>query len=171
MPQGLRESAVWLLLTHDGVFDRSGGRAIAKNITDGLLIDILEAVSDEGDAAQPKLSGLARKRLMVWVVVDGMRSPVVLGKAAADKAGGRIWMQAQRVSNALIAAADAAASQRAAARAAAAADPNLVAGLAKELAAIDAAEQFQLVELRDEPYIGFHEQHPFAELHKRSRGS
>ena len=118
MPQGLRESAVRLLSTHDGVFDRSGGRAIAKNITDGLLIDILEAVSDEGDAAQPKLSGLARKRLMAWVVVDVLRSPVELCKAVADKAGGRIWLQAQRVSAALVVVAGEATSQRAAARAA-----------------------------------------------------
>ena len=70
MPPGLLESAERLLSTSDGIFDRSGGRAFAKQITDGLLIDIQEAVSEVGDAKQPKLSGLARKRLMAWVVVD-----------------------------------------------------------------------------------------------------
>ena len=87
MPQAIRESAERLLSTKDGVFDRSGGRALAKKITDGLLIDIQEAVNGAADAATPKLSGLARKRLMVWVVIDAVSSPAVLGKAAADKAG------------------------------------------------------------------------------------
>ena len=160
MPPGLLESAERLLSTSDGIFDRSGGRAFAKQITDGLLIDIQEAVSEVGDAKQPKLSGLARKRLMAWVVVDVLRSPVELCKAVADKAGGRIWLQAQRVSAALVVVAGEATSQRAAARAAAAADPNLEAGLAMEFAAIDGAELEKIAWLRDEPYIGFHELQP-----------
>ena len=138
-------------------FDRSVGREFAKEITDGLLIDIQGAVNAAADAATPKLSGLARKRLMAWVVIDAVSSPAVLGKTAADKAGGRIWVQAQRVSAALQDASDEAASNRAAARAAAAADSVLEAGLATELAAIDAAEKGTLNELRDEVYIGFHE--------------
>ena len=94
---------------------------------------------------------------MAWVVIDAVSSPAVLGKTAADKAGGRIWVQAQRVSAALQDASGEAASKRAAARAAAAADSVLEAGLATELAAIDAAEKVTLNELRGEVYIGFHE--------------
>jgi hypothetical protein len=157
VPQAIRESAERLLSTKDGIFDRSGGRALAKKITDGLLIDIQEAVNGAADAATPILSGLGRKRLMVWVVIDVVRSPVVLDRMAADKAGGRIWLQAQRVSAALIAIADGAAKECAAARAAAAADPNLEAGLATKLAAVDAAEKLKVSELRGEVYIGFHE--------------
>ena len=138
-------------------FDRSGGRALAKKITDGLLIDIQEAVNGAADAATPILSGLGRKRLMAWVVIDVVRSPVVLDRTAADKAGGRIWLQAQRVSAARIAIADGAAKECAAARAAAAADPNLEAGLATKLAAVDAAEKLKVSEQRGEVYIGFHE--------------
>ena len=148
MPQAIRESAERLLSTKDGVFDRSGGRALAKKITDGLLIDIQEAVNGAADAATPILSGLGRKRLMAWVVIDVVRSPVVLDRTAADKAGGRIWLQAQRVSAARIAIADGAAKKGAAARAAAAADPNLEAGLATKLAAVDAAEKLKVSELR-----------------------
>lgn len=154
MPQAIRESAERLLSTKDGIFDRSGGRALAKKITDGLLIDIQEAVNGAADAATPILSGLGRKRLMAWVVIDVVRSPVVLDRTAADKAGGRIWLQAQRVSAALIAIADGAAKECAAARAAAAAD---LPGLATKLAAIDAAEKLKVSELRGEVYIGFHE--------------
>ena len=157
VPQAILERVERLLSTEDGVFDRSVGQVLAKEITDGLLIDIQGAVNAAADAATPKLSGLARKRLMVWVVIDAVSSPAVLGKAAADKAGGRIWVQAQRVSAALQDASDEAASNRAAARAAAAADSVLEAGLATELAAIDAAEKGTLNELRDEVYIGFHE--------------
>ena len=157
MPQAILERVERLLSTEDGVFDRSVGQVLAKEITDGLLIDIQGADNAAADAATPKLSGLARKRLMVWVVIDAVSSPAVLGKAAADKAGGRIWVQAQRVSAALQDASDEAASNRAAARAAAAADSVLEAGLATELAAIDAAEKGTLNELRDEVYIGFHE--------------
>ena len=130
VPQAILERVERLLSTEDGVFDRSVGQVLAKEITDGLLIDIQGAVNAAADAATPKLSGLARKRLMVWVVIDAVSSPAVLGKAAADKAGGRIWVQAQRVSAALQDASDEAASNRAAARAAAAADSVLEAGLA-----------------------------------------
>lgn len=106
-----------------------------------MLIEIRQAVISAGDAAQPKLSRLAQKRLMLWVVVDAMRSPVLLSGAAADRVGGRIWKQAQRVSDALTATALQHASQRHAARVAAAADPSLEAGLAMKLAVITAAEK------------------------------
>ena len=62
---------------------------------------------------------------MLRVVIDALRSPVVLDDAAALKAGDRIWKQAQRVSDAITSTAVEHASQRDAARAAAAADPNL----------------------------------------------
>jgi hypothetical protein len=114
------------LLFTNGELERSAGRPLFKYITDGLLIEIRQAVRAAGDAVQPKpLSGLAQKRLMLRVVIDALRSPVVLDDAAALKAGDRIWKQAQRVSDAITSTAVEHASQRDAARAAAAADPNL----------------------------------------------
>ena len=119
-----------------------------------------------GDAAQPKLSQLAQKRLMLWVVLDSLRAQVVLSGAAADRAGGRIWKQAQRVSAAISSTAAACASRReaaaAAAGAAAAADPDSQAALVMELAAIDAGEKLRLNELRYEVYTGLHEVHDAA---------
>jgi hypothetical protein len=114
VPLAIRESAERLLPTSDGVFDRSSGPPLTKEITDGLLVDIHQAVNDIGESMQPKLSGLARKRLMVWVVVDTLRSPVLFGKAQADKAGARIWVQAQRVCAALSIVTDGADAARAA---------------------------------------------------------
>ena len=72
VPQAILERVERLLSTEDGVFDRSVGQVLAKEITDGLLIDIQGAVNAAADAATPKLSGLARKRLMVWVVIDAV---------------------------------------------------------------------------------------------------
>ena len=142
------------LLSTNGELERSTGRPLFKDITDGLLIEIWQAVRDQGDAVQPKISGLAQKRLMLRVVIDALRSPVVLDDAAALKAGDRIWKQAQRVSDAITSTAVEHASQRDAARAAAAADPNLAAGLAMELGAISAAEDTRCDKLRREVYTG-----------------
>ena len=153
----LRARAERLVSTTDGVFERSDGRPLAYLITDGMLMRVQQAVDDTGDAAEPKLSGLARKRLMAWVVVDVVCSPVVLPKASADKAGGRIWMQAKRVSAMVTTTSDTATSNRDAAHAAAAADPSLEAGLAAELAEIDATEQVALDRLLTEVYTGFTE--------------
>jgi hypothetical protein len=156
----IQKSAERLLPTSDGVFERSSGPPLTKEITDGLLVDIHQAVNDIGESMQPKLSGLARKRLMVWVVVDTLRSPVVFGRAQADKTGARIWVQAQRVCAALSTVTDGADAARAAARAA----PDLTAEvLAQELAAIDAGEAFGVSKLRTEPYIGLHEVEPHVE--------
>ena len=160
VPLAIRESAERLLPTSDGVFDRSSGPPLTKEITDGLLVDIHQAVNDIGESMQPKLSGLARKRLMVWVVVDTLRSPVLFGKAQADKAGARIWVQAQRVCAALSIVTDGADAARAAARAA-----DVTAEvLAQELAAIDAGEALGVSKLRTERYIGLHEVEPHVEL-------
>ena len=153
----LRARAERLVSTTDGVFERSDGRPLAYLITDGMLMRVQQAVDDTGDAAEPKLSGLARKRLMAWVVVDVVCSPVVLPKASADKAGGRIWMQAKRVSAMVTTTSDTATSNRDAAHAAAAADPSLEAGLAAELAEIDATEQVAIDRLLTEVYTGFTE--------------
>lgn len=120
-----------------------------------MLIEIRQAVISAGDAAQPKLSRLAQKRLMLWVVVDAVRSPVVLSGAAADRVGGRIWKQAQRLSDALTATALQHASQRHTACVAAAADPSLDAGLAMKLAAITAAEKKRCNDLRREVYTAY----------------
>jgi hypothetical protein len=147
----VQETAQRLLQVVDGVFERSPTRLV-KEITDDLLIEIRQAVISAGDAAQPKLSRLAQKRLMLWVVVDAVRSPVVLSGAAADRVGGRIWKQAQRVSDALTATALQHASQRDAARVAAAADPSLEAGLAMKLAAITTAEEKRCNDLLREVY-------------------
>ena len=152
--QAIRANAERILSTDNGAFERSVGPPLIKKITDGLLVHIKELVSDVGAAAQPKLSGLACKRLMIWVLIDLLRSPMELHKAAADKLGGRIWVQAQRVSIALLAVADGAAKQRTAARTAAATDSNLEAGLAMKLAAIDAAEQMKLDLLWFDVYEG-----------------
>ena len=161
MPSGvssaLRDRAARLAPTTDGVFDRTVGRPLARVITDGLLIEVQQAVDNTGDAAEPKLSGLARKRLMAWVVVDVLRSPLVLPRPAADKVGGRIWKQAQRVSAAVTAVADTATNERDAAHAAAAADPSLERGLAADLAAIDTTERLALDKLLTEVYTGFTE--------------
>jgi hypothetical protein len=152
--RAIQESVERLLFTN-GELERSAGRPLFKYITDGLLIEIRQAVRAAGDAVQPKpLSGLAQKRLMLRVVIDALRSPVVLDDAAALKAGDRIWKQAQRVSDAITSTAVEHASQRDAARAAAAADPNLAAGLAMELGAISAAEDTRCDKLRREVYIG-----------------
>jgi len=156
--QAIRESVERLLPTQDGNFVRSAGRPLFKEITDDTLIEIWQAVREAGDAAQPKpLSGLAQKRLMIWVVVDCLRSPVVLQKDPALKAGDRIWCQAKRVSDKLDTIALMRASQRDTARAAAATDSNLEAGLATELAAINAAEETQCDNLRREVYTGLYE--------------
>ena len=156
----VQETAHRLLQVVDGVFERSPTRLV-EEITDDLLIEIRQAVISAGDAAQPKpLSRLAQKRLMLWVVVDAVRSPVVLSGAAADRVGGRIWKQAQRVSDALTATALQHASQRDAARVAAAADPSLEAGLAMKLAAITAAEEKRCNVLRREVYTGLYELDP-----------
>jgi hypothetical protein len=147
-----------LLPTQDGNFVRSAGRPLFKEITDDTLIEIWQAVREAGDAAQPKpLSGLAQKRLMIWVVVDCLRSPVLLQKDHALKAGDRIWCQAKRVSDKLATIALMRASQRDTARAAAATYSNLEAGLATELAAINAAEETQCDNLRREVYTGLYE--------------
>jgi hypothetical protein len=159
VPLAIQESAERLLPTSDGVFDRSSGPPLTKEITDGLLVDIHQAVNDIGESMQPKLSGLARKRLMVWVVVDTLRSPVLFGKTQADKTGARIWVQAQRVCAALSIVTDGADAARAAARAA-----DLTAEvLAQELAAIDAGEALGVSKLRTERYIGLHEVEPHVE--------
>jgi hypothetical protein len=156
--RAVKESAERLLSSTSGEFERSVGRPLFKDITDGLLIEIQQVVINAGDAALPKpLSQLAQKRLMLWVVLDSLRSPVVLSGADADRAGGRIWKQAQRVSAAISSTAAACDSRREAARAAAAADPDSQAALVTELAAIDAGDKLRLDELRYEVYTGLHE--------------
>jgi hypothetical protein len=159
--RAVEESVERLLSSTSGDFERSVGRPLFKDITDGLLIEIQQVVIKAGEAALPKaLSQLAKKRLMLWAVLDSLRSPVVLSGADADRAGGRIWKQAQRVSAAISSTAAACASRReaaAAAGAAAAADPDLQAALVAELAAIDAGEKRKLHELQYEVYTGLHE--------------
>ena len=158
MQRAVEESVERLLSSASGAFERSAGRPLFQEITDGLLIEIQQVVMKAGDAALPKpLSQLAQKRLMLWVVLDSLRSPVVLSGADADRAGGRIWKQAQRVSAAISSTAAACDSRREAARAAAAADPDSQAALVTELAAIDAGEKLRLDELRYEVYTGLHE--------------
>ena len=100
--RAVEESVERLLSSTSGAFERTVGQPLFKDITDGLLIEIQQVVIIAGDAALPKpLSQLAKKRLMLWVVLDSLRSPVVLSGADADRAGGRIWKQAQRVSAAI----------------------------------------------------------------------
>ena len=96
---------------------------------------------------------------MLWVVVDSLRSPLILNGAAADRAGGRIWKQAERVMAEIRhTAVKYAAEREAACCAAAAANPNLeAAGLTQKLAAISAAEQKRCDELRREVYEGLYE--------------
>ena len=78
MLHSVRETAQRLLLVQDGAFERSPGQRLVADITDDLLIETRQAVINAGDAVAPKpLSGLAQKRLMLWVVVDAIRSPVV----------------------------------------------------------------------------------------------
>ena len=156
--RAVEESVERLLSSTSGAFERTVGQPLFKDITDGLLIEIQQVVIKAGDAALPKqLSQLAQKRLMLWVVLDSLRSPVVLNGAAADKAGGRIWVQARRVSAAISSTAAAYASQREAAREATAANPDSQVALVTELAAIDAGEKLRLNELRYEVYTGLHE--------------
>ena len=45
VPQAILERVERLLSTEDGVFDRSVGQVLAKEITDGLLIDIQGVLS------------------------------------------------------------------------------------------------------------------------------
>lgn len=154
--RAIEESVERLLSSTSGEFERSVGQPLFNEITDGLLIDIQQVVIQAGDAALPKpLSQLAQKRLMLWVVLDSLRSQVVLSGADADRAGGRIWKQAQRVSAAI--SSTAAALRCVALRAAAAADPDSQAALVKELAAIAAGEQRRVDKLRYEVYTGLHE--------------
>ena len=128
---------------------------LVDNITDDLLIEIRQAVMSAGQAAQPKpLTGLAQQKVMLWVVFDAVRSPVVLSGADLGRVAGRIWKQAARVSESLRVTAKDHASRRDAARAAAAADPDLKAGLAMQLATISAAEEKQCDKLRREIYEG-----------------
>ena len=125
--QAVEESVERLLSSTSGEFERSVGRPLFKDITDGLLIEIQQVVIKAGDTALPKpLSQLAQKRLMLWAVLDSLRSPVVLSGADADRAGGRIWKQAQRVSAAISSTATACASRREAAAAAGAAVGQLL---------------------------------------------
>jgi hypothetical protein len=91
---------------------------------------------------------------MLWVVVDAVRSPLVLTGADISRAAGRVWKQAARVSEALSVTAKEHASRRDAARAAAAADPGLAAGLSMQLAAISGAEEAWCDKLRREVYEG-----------------
>ena len=158
MQRAVEESVERLLSSTSGEFERTVGRPLFKDITDGLLIEIQQVVIKAGDAALPKpLSQLAQKRLMLWVVLDSLRSPVVLSGADADRAGGRIWKQAQRVSAVISSTTAAFASQREAARAAVAAYSYSQAALVTELTAIDAGEKLRLDELRYEVYTGLHE--------------
>ena len=79
MQRAVEESVERLLSSTSGDFERSVGRPLFKDITDGLLIEIQQVVIKAGNAALPKqLSQLAQKRLMLWVVLDSLRSPVVL---------------------------------------------------------------------------------------------
>ena len=158
MQRAVEESVERLLSSTSGEFERTVGRPLFKDITDGLLIEIQQVVIKAGDAALPKpLSQLAQKRLMLWVVLDSLRSPVVLSGADADRAGGRIWKQAQRVSAVISSTVTAFASQREAACAAVAAYSHSQAALVTELTAIDAGEKLRLDELRYEVYTGLHE--------------
>ena len=151
----MRETVQRLLLAVDGTFARSPGLRLVDDITDDLLIEIRKAVISAGNAAQPKpLSGLAQQKVMLWVVVDAVRSPVVLTGADLSRAAGRIWKQAARVSEALSVTAKEHASRRDAARAAAAADPGLAAGLSMLLAAIGGKEEAWCDKLRREVYEG-----------------
>ena len=154
----MRETVQRLLRVVDGTFARSLGPRLVDEITDDLLIEIRKEVISAGNAAQPKpLSGLAQQKVMLWVVVDAVRSPVVLLGADLSRAAGRIWKQAARVSEALSVTAKGHASRRDAARAAAAADPGLAAGLSMQLAAISAAEEEWCDKLRREVYEGLAE--------------
>ena len=138
--KSVRETAQRLLRVKDGEFERTPGRRLI-DITDDLLIEIRKAVTDAGDAAQPnKLTVAAKKQVMLWVVVDTVRSQVVLSRADIVRVADRIWVQAGRVSQKLGLAAQEYASECANACAAAASDPGLAAELAKKLAAITAAE-------------------------------
>jgi hypothetical protein len=70
----------------DGAFERSPGQRLVADITDDLLIETRQAVINAGDAVAPKpLSDLVQKRLMLWVVIDVMRSPGVLSGADVDR--------------------------------------------------------------------------------------
>ena len=136
----------------------SPGLRLVDEITDDLLIEIRKDVISAGNAAQPKpLSGLAQQKVMLWVVIDAVRSPVVLSGADLSRAAGRIWKQAARVSEALSVTAKEHAYRRDAARAAAAADQGLAAGLPMQLAAISAAEEERCDKLRREVYEGLTE--------------
>ena len=96
MQLAIQKSVDRLISIASGDFARSTGRQVFKVITDGLLINIQQAVHNAAEAQSRPLSKLAQKRLMVWVLVDSLRSPLVLSGAAADRAGGRIWKQAER---------------------------------------------------------------------------
>ena len=89
----IEKSVDRLIPIANGDFERSTGRPVFKVITDGLLINIQQA-----EAQSRPLSKLAQKRLMLWVVVDSLRSPLILNGAAADRAGGRIWKHTGGVS-------------------------------------------------------------------------
>ena len=154
MLTSVRETVQRLLLAVDGTFARSPGLRLVDDITDDLLIEIRKAVISAGTAQPKPLSGLAQQKVMLWVVVDAVRSPVVLTGADLSRAAGRIWKQAARVSEALSVTAKEHASRRDAARAAAAADPGLAAGLSMQLAAMSAAEEERCDELRREIYEG-----------------
>ena len=161
--RAIEESVERLLSITTGDFERTAGRPVFKEITDGLLIELRQVVINAGAAVQPKaLSGLAQKRLMLWVVLDCLRSPVVLSGAAADRAGGRIWKQAERQSAEIDGTAAKHATERDTARAAAAADPDSQVALVTELAAIDAAETFIIDMVRREVYTGLTEVEPEA---------
>ena len=158
MLTSVRETVERLLLVVDGTFARSPGLRLVDEITDDLLIEIRKDVISAGNAAQPKpLSGLAQQKVMLWVVIDAVRSPVVLSGADLSRAAGRIWKQAARVSEALSVTAKEHAYRRDAARAAAAADQGLAAGLPMQLAAISAAEEERCDKLRREVYEGLTE--------------
>ena len=64
MQLAIEKSVDRLIPIASGDFERSTGRPVFKVITDGLLINIQQAVHNAGEAQSRPLSKLAQKRLI-----------------------------------------------------------------------------------------------------------
>ena len=147
-----------ILAFKDGCFEPSPPPQLLQQLTNELLIMAVDAVWKAAAAASPQPSGVARYRLLAWTVADARGAATPLDKPLALTVGKRLERQAIKTRADVAAVVEAAEAAREHAREAAgrcAEGGPRKEGVPAEIAAIDAAEQARIKELREEIYIGF----------------